>query len=129
MNYPSAIEVILGHRPDPFEPRFIKLPDAVANGSRFLSNYNRTEFTWTGLNTQPVGYHGLRQVLGYEAGLIYKERLLFALDSNEGNMDVMIPSSKLPSTATRKKTSATNQIPDIDKQEQMSYKRKENGGR
>ena len=99
MNTPTAVELIMGYKPNPDELRFTRLPDAIAEGSSVNPPY--TYSNWWGKSR---GYKALRSVLGGNTHVfIGKERNRVGEEREDfSDFHEYVSSAKvLPSTAVK----------------------------
>ena len=129
MKIPTATQLIMGYKPNPYELRYTRLPDAMSDGSRLSSFGNKAEVYWSTYNLPTSGFRALNQVLGTRSTALGKQRALDRLDRDEGIMQSMYPADRFSTRYATRKSSATNIKPDVDYIEAVANFRKENGGR
>jgi len=59
MNTPTAVELIMGYKSNPYDLIYTRLPDAIADGSTSKFDYTRGRYWGTS-----SGYYALHGVLG-----------------------------------------------------------------
>jgi len=121
MKIPTATQLIMGYKPNPYELRYTRLPDAMSDGSRLSSIGSRYEVYWSTINMPANGFKALNQVLGIRNTLLGKQRALGRMDREEGIIDSMYPANRFSTQYVDRKSSATNIVPDVDYGETSKY--------
>ena len=99
MSMPTAVELIMGYKYNPYEPVYTRLPDAIADGS--TSKYDHTRGRYWGSSK---GYSALHGVLG---GSIHREigkerqRVGEELEDHTDLQEYISDSKVLPSRVVR----------------------------
>ena len=114
MKIPTATQLIMGYKPNPYELRYTRLPDAMGDGSRLSSIGSRFEVNWSTYNSPTSGLKALNQVLGTSNTVLGKQRAIGRMDRDEGIIESMYPANRLSLNYADRKSSATNIIPDVD---------------
>ena len=129
MKRPTAIELLMGYKPNPDELKYTRLPDAMSDGSRLSSFGTRAEVYWSTINMPTSGFKALNQVLGTRSTSLGKQRALDRMDRDEGIMQSMYPADRFSARYATRKSSVTNIKPDVDYIEAIANSRKKNGGK
>ena len=114
MKRPTAIELLMGYKPNPDELKYTRLPDAMSDGSRLSSFGTRAEVYWSTITMPTSGFKALNQVLGTRSTVLGKQRAIGRMDRDEGIIESMYPANRLSLNYADRKSSATNIIPDVD---------------